>query len=251
MEMLLVAALTLGAVAAIWFLSQLGFVWVVVGLSICLLSLIVTFLKKRMANKDEHLYDAPPIISSIRQPLSPMDYSYRSNLDVPFFSFESKNYGKKTPRRRVRGIPIDRFLEFEVKTETLLNQMQELSDQISTVVSQVSSARATVAEITSKPEARTVTKLNEAVTHQASPTPKHDTTLPSAPSNLVIAAVQSVQKVKKSIQAPFIRVAPTTSSPVNKPPVTSIYDEIGNLCGSCGGKLKNFQCVDRCDPLNQ
>ena len=130
MELVLTAALVIGAIGLVWAASQLGFAWVIFALILSLGALIFLILRQRAASKEEHLYDSTPVVSSIRQPLTPMEYSYRSNLDIPFFSFESQNYGKKTPRKRVRGIPIDRFLELQEKIDCLNTAISDLLEKL-------------------------------------------------------------------------------------------------------------------------
>jgi hypothetical protein len=126
MEFVLTAALVIGAIGVVWAASLLGFVSVVVALIFSLGALIFVILRQRAAKSDEHLYDRSPVVVPIRKPLTPMEYSYRSNLDIPFFSFESQNYGKKTPRKRVRGIPIDRFFELQEKIDGLNTTISDL-----------------------------------------------------------------------------------------------------------------------------
>ena len=95
----------------------------------------------RDSEKHESLYGEAPTIRPIRGRQSPQRYDFRaSNLDAPFFDIESTNYGKKTPRRRVRGIPIDRFLEFQEKIDSLSQQLTTLLDRLASQTNESTSA---------------------------------------------------------------------------------------------------------------
>jgi hypothetical protein len=171
-------------------------------------------------------------------------------LDIPFFSFESQNYGTKTPRKRVRGIPIDRFIEFASTTDALLKQVQMLHGQLELINNKLLEnlqprEEKLSSEIATSPEV-SIQLATEVVPKEKQP--RFDTTLP---------AVKPIEKKSTSKlfnpKALFPVLSPTksTSRMIDRRTTPSIYDEIGNVCGSCGGRLKNFQCVDRCDPLSQ
>jgi hypothetical protein len=253
MELVLTAALVVAAIGIVWFVSQLGFFWAVFALILSLGALIFIILRQRAAVREEHLYDQTPSVTSIRQPLTPMEYSYRSNLDIPFFSFESQNYGKKTPRKRVRGIPIDRFIEFESRTETLLEEMRALRTQMDSMhqrlvtesPERLDSSTAPSSNATTAQTANPATSSNFDVTRAAQP--RFDTTATTQPKKFK----EQIQRLQTEFRLPLTKRTRVANRPSNQPRRPSIFDEIGNLCGSCGGPLKNYQCVDRCDPLSQ
>jgi hypothetical protein len=250
MELVLTAALVIGAISLVWAASQLGFAWVVVALVLSLGSLIYVILRQRAEKVEEHLYERAPSVATIRQPLTPMEYSYRSNLDIPFFSFESQNYGKKMPRKRVRGIPIDRFIEFESKTDALLKQLHMLHGQLELMNNKLlANLQPLEQKLSSEIAASPAVSIQLAA--EVAPKekqPRFDTTLPAVkPSEK-----KSTSKLfNPKALFPVLRPTKSTSRTIDRQTNPSIYDEIGNVCGSCGGRLKNFQCVDRCDPLSQ
>jgi hypothetical protein len=250
MELVLSAALVIAAIGIVWFVSQLGFFWAVFALILSLGALIFVILRQRAVVREEHLYDQTPSVSSIRQTLTPMEYSYRSNLDIPFFSFESQNYGKKTPRKRVRGIPIDRFIEFESKTDNLLEEIQRLRSQLDLVKDHIvsnsqpsdpttTSSSATASQGLDTPTAEVVLREIK---------PNFDTTeLAAKPTK----AKDQLRKFQSEFRLPLIRREKLEIRQPEPMSQSAIYDDIGNVCGSCGGRLKNYQCADRCDPLSQ
>lgn len=247
MELVISAALIIVAIGIVWCASQLGLYWTIFALSLSLGALIYIILRQRAAVRDEHLYDRTLSVPAIRQPLTPMEYSYRSNLDIPFFIFESQNYGKKKPRTRVRGIPIDRFTQFELKTDSLLEEIQRLRSHLDSIQGQLP------ANSQSKSISSTTSTVSQAHLHASAEVlmseakPHFDTILPQAePSKNKV----QFRKFQSELRLPFLRPDSIKIRAAERIS-DSIYDEIGNVCGSCGGRLKNFQCVDRCDPLSQ
>lgn len=118
-------------IAIFWTACQVNLALSLVLLLLFLGATIWLLLTNHAKNNDDHLYDEPPTLRPIRGPQTPQRYDFEgSNLDAPFFDLESKNYGKITPRKHVRGIPIDRFLEFQEKVDSLSEQLTSLLEKI-------------------------------------------------------------------------------------------------------------------------
>ena len=255
MELVLTATLVIGAIGLVWAASQLGFAWVVVALVLSLGSLIYVILRQRAGKVVEHLYERAPGVATIRQALTPMEYSYRSNLDIPFFSFESQNYGTKTPRKRVRGIPIDRFLDFESRMETLLDEMKRLQSQLESLHERSNAATRETADASSVTAAAATNSIETprsdtagAVDVPREAQPRFDT---SAATSKPTRVKEQLRRIQTELRMPFTGLTRVESRPTQSPTRHSVFDEVGNLCGSCGGTLKNYQCVNRCDPMSQ
>lgn len=127
------------AILVVWLSSLLGIVGFAIALLLALAGLIAIALVYWLRNREEHLVEEMPRIHEIRKPLTPANYSVRTNLDPPFFSFESQNYGEAKPRTRIKNVPIDRYLELQEKIDALTAGITALSDQLATAHAQIAS----------------------------------------------------------------------------------------------------------------
>lgn len=123
----------LGGIAVIWIACQVNLFWSLVAILVILGSSLWLWLASRAKKQSDHLYDEPPTITPIRGNPTPQRYNFeRTFLDAPFFNLESRNYGKIKPRKRVRNIPIDRFLELQEKIDALSEQLSQVLERDST-----------------------------------------------------------------------------------------------------------------------
>jgi hypothetical protein len=137
MYYVLAGALLVTAGVVVWLSSLLGFAGLVIALVLALSGLIAIGLSYWMKNREEHLYDARPRITDIRKPLTPANYTVRSNMDPPFFSFESQNYGKSRARTRIKNVPIDRYLELQQQIDALTQAIAGLSEQLANAKAEI------------------------------------------------------------------------------------------------------------------
>lgn len=133
----LVGGLAVTAGLLVWLSSLLGVAGLIIALILALGGLIAFAVVYWMRNQEEHLYEELPRLTSIRKPLTPAYYPVRSNMDPPFFSFESQNYGKPKPRTRVKNVPIDRYLELQEQIDTLTQAIAALSEQLSNTKAEI------------------------------------------------------------------------------------------------------------------
>lgn len=126
----LVGGLVVTAGLLVWLSASLGVVGLVVALCLALGGLIYIAVSFWKSAAEEHLYSTLPRVESIRKPLTPANYTVRSNLDPPFFSFESQNYGDKRPRTRIKNVPIDRYIELQERIDQLSKAIAKLTEQL-------------------------------------------------------------------------------------------------------------------------
>lgn len=125
----------------VWLSSLLGVAGLIISLFLALSALIAGGLVYWLSNREDHLYEDLPRIQDIRKPLTPVNYALRSNLDPPFFSFESQNYGDSRPRTRIKNVPIDRFLELQDNIDGLTDAIAQLSKQLVQAHSEIASLK--------------------------------------------------------------------------------------------------------------
>lgn len=137
---LLAVALVLLTAAMVWLVFLFGTAGLVFSLFFTLLSLLTLIVWLVVRNREEHLYRDLPRIEPIRKPLTPANYSVRTNMDPPFFSYESQNYGESRPRTRIKGVPIDRYLELQRKIDDLTQSITELNLKLAAAKAEISVA---------------------------------------------------------------------------------------------------------------
>lgn len=137
MYYVLAGALLVTAGVVVWLSSLLGSAGLVIALVLALSGLIAIGLIYWMKNREDHLYDHRPRIADIRKPLTPANYTVRSNMDPPFFSFESQNYGKPRARTRIKNVPIDRYLELQEQIDGLTQAIAGLSEQLANAKAEI------------------------------------------------------------------------------------------------------------------
>jgi hypothetical protein len=133
----LAGGLVATAILIVWLSSLMGTAGFVIALIVALSALIAIALIYWLRNREEHLYEDLPRLQEIRKPLTPANYSVRTNLDPPFFSYESQNYGEPKPRTRIKNVPIDRYLELQEKIDALTEGIAALSEQLTAAHAQI------------------------------------------------------------------------------------------------------------------
>ena len=135
---LLALAIVFLAVVMVWLVLLLGTAGLVVSLFLALVSLFALIAWRILRDREERLYQDLPRIQPIRKSLTPANYSVRTNLDPPFFSYESQNYGESRPRTRIKGVPIDRYLELQQKIDDLTQSITELNLKLAAAKAEIS-----------------------------------------------------------------------------------------------------------------
>lgn len=197
----LAGALLVTAGVVVWLSSLLGVAGLLAALVLALCTLIAIALIAWTKNREEHLYEERPRIVEIRKPLTPANYTVRSNMDPPFFSFESQNYGTPRPRTRIKNVPIDHYLELQGQIEKLTNSIELLSEQLAqakaeiTVIDaegqKVEAPTLLVRDVISEPD-------HEAEAAQAKPQPLVDTTITKAAKKTWRTPSRSLTKIADS-----------------------------------------------------
>ena len=137
MYYVLAGALLVTVGVVVWLSSLLGTVGLMIALLLALSGLIALGIIYWLKNQEEHLYAGRPQITSIRKPLTQANYTVRSNMDPPFFSFESQNYGKPRARTRIKNVPIDRYLELQEQIADLTKAISGLSEQLANAKAEI------------------------------------------------------------------------------------------------------------------
>lgn len=196
---LLAVAIVVLAAWIVWLVSFGGLAGLVSALflALCGLGGLAIWFWGRKQN--EHLYRQLPEIREIRKPLTPANYSVRSNLDPPFFSFESQNYGDAKPRSHIKNVPIDRYLELQSHIDGLSSLISTLSNQLAEAKAEITIFDAEGQQIEAPTLLLAKPIAAESITSPVAPQPLFDNTFSNPkrgprPPNVVIETLANTQQ---------------------------------------------------------